>query len=38
MGSSETHTSALRAAENSKLTVDEQKYATFLPRDENGIP
>lgn len=36
-GSSEAHTSELRTAENGKLTVDEHKYATFLPHNENGI-
>jgi hypothetical protein len=38
-GSSEARTKELRGnAEGGKLTVDEQKVATFLPRDENGIP
>lgn len=38
-GSSEAHTAALRlGATNGKLLVDEQKFATFLPRDANGIP
>jgi hypothetical protein len=38
-GSSESRTSALRlGATHGKLTVDAQKFATFLPRDEDGIP
>jgi hypothetical protein len=38
-GSSESRTTELRiGAENGKLTVDAQKFATFLPRDVNGIP
>ncbi|KAH8723389.1 heme peroxidase [Phaeosphaeriaceae sp. PMI808] len=38
-GSSEARTRELRrGAKNGKLAVDEQKFAAFLPRDENGIP
>jgi hypothetical protein len=38
-GSSEARTTELRGqTTNGKLTVDEQKIATFLPRDANGIP
>ncbi|KAH3943159.1 hypothetical protein HBH98_000940 [Parastagonospora nodorum] len=38
-GSSEAHTTGLRlGATNGKLLVDEQKFATFLPRDANRIP
>jgi hypothetical protein len=38
-GSSEALTTSLRlGATNGKLLVDAQKFATFLPRDENGIP
>lgn len=38
-GSSEARTRELRGkAEKGKLEVDEEKFVTFLPRDENGIP
>lgn len=38
-GSSEAHTTSLRqGAQHGKLAVDAQKFATFLPRDANGIP
>jgi hypothetical protein len=38
-GSSEARTTELRlGAKNGKLLVDAQKFATFLPRDANGIP
>jgi hypothetical protein len=38
-GSTEARTTELRgSAKNGKLTVDEQKLVTFLPRDANGIP
>lgn len=38
-GSTEARTTELRGqAKNGKLTVDAQKFATYLPRDENGIP
>jgi hypothetical protein len=38
-GSSEARTTELRhGARSGKLLVDEQKIATFLPRDEHGIP
>ncbi|OAL45595.1 heme peroxidase [Pyrenochaeta sp. DS3sAY3a] len=38
-GSSEARTKELRGqAINGKLEVDEQKLATYLPRDANGIP
>jgi hypothetical protein len=38
-GSYESRTTELRlGAEHGKLTVDAQKFATFLPRDANGIP
>ncbi|KAL5121581.1 hypothetical protein ACEQ8H_000653 [Pleosporales sp. CAS-2024a] len=38
-GSSEARTAELRlGASNGKLLVDEQKFATFLARDSNGIP
>jgi hypothetical protein len=37
--SSEIRTTELRLSEeNGKLTVDAQKFATFLPRDANSIP
>jgi hypothetical protein len=38
-GFSEARTTELRlGATNGKLLVDEQKFATFLPRDAKGIP
>jgi hypothetical protein len=38
-GSSEARTAELRTgAQNGKLLVDAQKFATFLPRDADGIP
>ncbi|CAO2650142.1 Nn.00g014340.m01.CDS01 [Neocucurbitaria sp. VM-36] len=38
-GSSEARTTELRGqAKNGKLEVDQQRFATFLPRDANGIP
>jgi hypothetical protein len=38
-GSSEARTAELRlGAQNGKLFVDAQKFATFLPRDADGIP
>ncbi|KAF2832611.1 heme peroxidase [Ophiobolus disseminans] len=38
-GSTESRTTELRlGAPNGKLAVDAQKFATFLPRDANGIP
>ncbi|KAF2848410.1 heme peroxidase [Plenodomus tracheiphilus IPT5] len=38
-GSSEVRTKELRGqAKNGKLAVDAQKFATYLPRDADGIP
>jgi len=38
-GNSEARTVELRGlAKNGKLEVDEQKFVTFLPRDDQGIP
>ncbi|KAF2249722.1 heme peroxidase [Trematosphaeria pertusa] len=38
-GNSEARTKELRGkAEMGKLELDEEKFVTFLPRDENGIP
>ncbi|KAH7093757.1 heme peroxidase [Paraphoma chrysanthemicola] len=38
-GSSEARTAELRGAtKNGKLSVDDQGYATFLPRDADGVP